>query len=1408
MSEVRWTPEQEQAIGARGTDVLVAAAAGSGKTAVLVERIIRRLTDPRDPLDVDELLVVTFTEAAAAEMRDRIGRALQAALAQDPENPRLQRQLALLGRAAISTLHSFCLSLIRQYFYRLGLDPAVSVMGEHEALLLRHEVLDELFARRFDEAEDGPFHALVDRYGGGRDDEKLRKLVLAIYDHMQALPWPEAWLEESLARFDVPADAVLEDLPWWPPLSRRIRLELELAADALASARALAGRPGGPAAYLDVLAAEEAAIRAAAAAADTASYDELAAAVGAIDFRRLPGTRKGEADEALKEAVGKLRERAKKAVRTVRERWFCRTAGAWLEDLRAVAPHLRTLGDVVREFGEAFRAAKAAQSAVDFNDLERFALQLLRDPASVPGRLIPSDVARDLRARYREILVDEYQDINGVQDAILTLVARDGQEGPPNRFMVGDVKQSIYRFRHADPGLFMEKYAAYRPWAGAPDPGVAGARIVLGANFRSREGVVNAVNFIFRQIMTPQAGELAYDREAELVYRAGYPPLPGGDPHGNAGELAEAETALEPPVELHLIDTEAMAGEEAGARAGDGGEALAAEADLAAGPGPGAGADLADGAADDDDDADDPAAQAAAELADLTAIEREARLIAARIRAMVDGTAGQPPVQVWDRGLKAYRPLRYRDIVILMRATTGRVNTVVEVLSQAGIPAYGQMATGYFQATEVQVFLSLLQILDNPRQDIPLAAVLHSPIVGLSAADLARIRLAAPRGSFYDALVAAAQAPGAARAPEAAAAAEVLPAGEAAAAPGAVSGDGALCTVGQGDGALRTAGQGDGALHTGTAGLQAVLANFLESLDRWRTLARRRPLSQVVWQILQETRYLHYVSGMPGGAQREANLLALYERAREFDQFARQGLFRFLRFIERLQAEKSDMGTAPALGEGEDVVRIMSIHKSKGLEFPVVFVAGLGSKFSDQDLKGDLLLDRRLGFGPQLVDPETRVKYPTVAYHAVRETTRLANLAEELRVLYVALTRARERLVLVGSVDKLRARCARWSRGAGAPGWALPESLLLSAENYLDWIGPAVLRHRDGEPLRELAADAARAGESGLNPSVAGDPSRWAVTRWDQASLQRLLAETAGDEAPPALDWARVGAAQPLDRPLDEPLGDLLRARFGWRYPFEPVVRRFGKLSVTELKGYFDPDAESPAEQVVPSETALPSPAGSPHAPAEAAQTAASAEPRGARAAAAEAASSAFAGRPRFLQERRTLSPTERGTVMHVVLQHLDLTRPLDPTGVGQQLADMVARELLTPQQAAVVDVEAIADFFASPLGRRILEARDRVRREVAFTLAVPAGEVYSDLPPEVAAGDVVIVQGMIDLLLEEDDGFVLVDYKTDRREPEQAALRYGTQIRLYRRAVEEILGRPVKEAYLHFLASRRSVPV
>lgn len=1273
MSDTRWTPEQEQAIVAGGSDILVAAAAGSGKTATLVERVIRRLTDAVAPLDVDQLLVVTFTEAAAAEMRERIAAALQKASAEDPDNSRLQRQLALLGRASISTLHSFCLGLLRQYFYRLGLDPAVQVMNEQEALLLRQEVLDELFARRFEEEPAGAFLGLIDRYGGGRDDEGLKSLVLSVFDYAQSLPWPDQWLLEAAARFDVPANATIESrTEWWEPIRRRVGLELAQAAAALSHAVRLSARPGGPAAYSDTLWQEMALVETA--AGEDRSWQALSAAVQAIAFDKLPAVRKGACDEVLQEQVKKLRDQAKKRVRDLQDGYFSRRPSEWLDDVRATAPHMATLVATLQEFGTAFRAAKAQEGAVDFTDLERFALQLLLDPEAPAGEFRPSDVARELRCRFGEILVDEYQDINGVQDAILTLVARDGTEGAPNRFMVGDVKQSIYRFRHANPSLFLEKYQSFTGY-GAAATGITeaaatvegsaaraitpGHRIVLGANFRSRSGVVDAVNFLFRQILTPAIGELAYDRDAELVCRANYPGATGG-----------------PAVELHLME-----------------RSLDSE-----------------GPTEDAEPEASPAVDAEIlALQELDVVTREARLVARRIRTLVD--AATP---VWDAKAGVYRPLRFRDIVILLRATMGRANTFVEVLNAADIPAYAQLSTGYFAATEVETILALLQLLDNPRQDIPLAAVLHSPIGGLTSAEMAKVRLASPGGSFYDALL--------------------------------------------------TAGRADGADPV----LAATVSRFLNSLQTWRTAVRRRPLSEVLWEIYRETGFLSYAAGMPGGAQRHANLLSLYDRARQFDQFARQGLFRFLRFIERLRTSDTDLGTAPALGEGEDVVRVMSIHKSKGLEFPVVFVADMGKKLGNQDQQGDLLLQRRVGFGPLLIDPELRVKYPTLAFHAAREAIRLEALAEEMRVLYVALTRARERLILVGSCRDLPAQCERWGLSAEgtAPHGPLPDPAIANAGSYMDWIGPAVYRHAAGEPLWTLAG--------APQPELIPDPSQWEVRIWDVPALRTLIqtpVETATTEQP---DWERILALQPLDRPQMSDAAAELERRFNWRYPHAALAGKFAKLTVTELKGHFDPDAPEPPPGEIP-----------------------------------HRAVGRLERRPKFLQEgRKTLTPSELGTLTHLVLQHLDLSGSLDLAGVTAQVAALVARDLIAPAQAEALDLGAIAAFFASPLGESIRRAEGRVRREVSFTLGIPAAEVYPDLDPALAEGETVVVQGMIDLLLETDEGYILVDYKTDKRDPQEAVLQYRGQVALYRRAVERILGRPVVRAYLHFLSAAESVEV
>jgi len=1241
----QWTDEQREAIFSRGGNLLVAAAAGAGKTTVLVERVISLITDPANPVDVDRLLVVTFTNAAAAEMRERIGRALAQEAARRPGVKRLRRQMVLLGRACISTMHSFCLDLLREYFYRLELDPAFRVADETESALLRMEALEDLFERRYAAKDNLPFTALVDCYGGRRDDTQLQELVLDAYKFARSTPRPEEWLDRLPENFHLPEDASLDRLPWCADLKKALEMELTEALAALDLALKISRRPGGPGAYLDNLEAErEMVARLLGACSAGASWGELHASFGGAGFGRLKQCKRDEADPGLVEQVKKLRDGARKKITGLQEQHFPRLPEELLADLRAVAPLARELAGLVQDFADSYRRAKAARGVVDFSDLEHYALGILTERG--PDGPAPSRAALEMRERFAEVLVDEYQDTNDVQEAILQLVSRQG-EGKPNLFMVGDVKQSIYRFRLAEPGLFLNKYRSYPAGGGGRE-----RRLDLTRNFRSRRGVVEAVNFIFRQLMTPAVAELAYEDEAALVYGAGYPPPPAGAGPDEA-------------VELRLIERD---------DAGAGFPVKSAPEDRAV-------SEEGEGGGNGPDEEDD-----------LDAVQREARLVAGRIKELVTG-AGGDPLMIYDRDLKAYRPPAYRDVVVLLRATAGYANSFIEEFRREGVPAYAETATGYFEATEVETVLSLLKIIDNSRQDVPLAGVLRSPVVGLKAADLAGIRLAAKDGDFYEAVVAAA-------------------------------------ALGRGE-------------------LSDRLTDFLAKLENWRTAARQGGLADLIWSIYRETGYYDFVGGLPSGGQRQANLRSLYHRARQYESTAFRGLFLFLRFIERLREGGRDLGLARALGEKENVVRIMSIHKSKGLEFPVVFVAGLGKKFNFKDLNKTMLFHKSQGLGPQLVDPEAGVTYPTVARLALKHRLKLEALAEEMRILYVALTRAREKLILVGSARKLAECARRWCGPVGADGPCLPDGMLAGAASYLDWLAPAVARHRDGAAIRELG----RAGEEPPE-SVASGPSAWKVF----IDAGRVV-PGAGGEAEPEL-FSRVRKMEPLE---PGPLADTVKARLEWRYPAAAVAGRAAKASVTEIKRRFDLRETEEGHRLPDDFHPVPG------------------------------------RRPRFLQEERGLTAAEAGSALHLVMQSLDLDRVSGAAAIKEQIAGMVERELLTHEQASAAPVERIAAFFAGPLGRRVLAGR-AVRRELPFTLALPAGELYPDL--RAYPGEVALAQGVVDCLVDEGDGYLLLDYKTDRVARDQVAAavdRYRAQLSLYTRAVEEILGRRVKEKYLYF---------
>ncbi|MBO8140597.1 MAG: UvrD-helicase domain-containing protein [Firmicutes bacterium] len=1267
----RWTPEQQAAIDAAGGHVLVAAAAGSGKTAVLVERIIRRIM--AGGVDVDRLLMVTFTEAAAAEMRHRIVQALENGLRAEPQNGRLLRQLLLVPKASISTLHAFCLSLLRRYFYRVELDPDFRVLDEQEAQLLRLEVLDEVLEQAYERASsDSPFARLVVAYGGPDGDGRLRQLVLDMYDYARSLPEPRVWLETCRQAYRDLAPERFGETPWARELAHRALVRLGEARRLLESALALALGPGGAAGHAQTLEEDIERVKRLESAAEQ-GWPSLA---GAKEWAFPPLARaaKGEGDVETRKAVQQLRSQAKRLVADAGG-WFRNPPERHLADVAGQFPIIDALVEQVLRFDAAYAAVKAERGVVDFPDLEHFCLKLLEDP----------ETAQEIRAAFDEVLVDECQDLNGVQDAILERLCPRTEGG--RLFLVGDVKQSIYRFRQADPGLFLARYER-----ASPAPGAGERRIDLSANFRSRRSVVDAVNFVFRQIMTPGIGETAYSAAAELKFAASYGPETG-----------------EEPVEVHILERDprllAAARHRAAAEAA---AAIDTEVPASWAPAPEAISDAAtvsEGApttarASGEDEEDG---------ADLTAFEREAVVAARRIRDLVEG--GQ--AVVWDRDEGRYRPARYGDVAVLLRATRHKANCLVDVFARLGVPAYAELGTGYFAATEVEVMLAVLSVLDNPRQDIPLAAVLRSPIGGLSAAELARIRAACKEGEFYDAVRAFAE----------------------------------------------NAGDEDE--------LGRRLRRFLSRLEEWRTAARRGPLSELVWRLLDETGFLDYAGAMPGGRQRQANLRALYERARQFDRFARQGLARFLRFVERLQEASGDLGPAPVLGQHEDVVRVMSVHGSKGLEFPIVFVLDLGRPFRRPPDQPHIAFHRELGIGAALVDGERRVARPSLLHAAVLHRLEREGLAEEMRILYVALTRARERLILIGSGRDVERLARRWSEEARKPGWTLDEARLFSAKSWLDWLGPALARHRDGSPLRQLGG----VDLGSADPAVAGDPSRWAVRVWDASNVLALAAGDVRDDES-SVPWDAVARLRPLPGVDAGPAREALEPRLHWRYPWKALASRPAKVSVSELKRRFHSGGEGEAAPAV----------APPLRPL---------------------------GRPRFVQAERPLSPTERGSAVHLVLQHLDLSEPLTEAGIRTQVDRLKARQVLTPEQAAAIDCRMLAAFFASPLGRRLQAKAARVHREIPFTLSLPAGQVYPELDPAEAAGEFVVVQGVIDCLLQDDGKLVVIDYKTDDVRPgavPAAARRYEGQMALYCRAVREIYGRDASEAYVVFLAAGQAV--
>lgn len=1207
-----WTEEQKQVIWLRNRNILVSAAAGSGKTAVLVERILQKIMDREHPVDIDRLLIVTFMRAAAAEMRERIGLEIQKRLLADPDNENLQRQETLLFHAQITTIDSFCQSVLRTYFHLIDLDPAFSIVDEGEAKLLRRDTAEELLEEKYQEG-DANFLQFVECFANGKNDENLIGMIWQVYEFSRSHPWPEEWLEECKENYNIDTMEDLISAEWMKTICEQVDQTLKDLEMIRQEALKVANSPYGPWMYADALQQDGEILKQ---LSKGSNYEEYAARFLNIGkFAVLSRKKDEEVSDEKREQVKLLRDQIKKAIAALQEQYFYQSPQEILEELKASKVSAQMLLMLASEFGERFTEKKRERNLLDFSDLEHLALQILVKREN--GNTVPSEAALAFSKQFEEIMIDEYQDSNMVQELILTSISRCSM-GQNNLFMVGDVKQSIYRFRLACPELFMEKYDTYTT------EDSKNQKIELHKNFRSRKEVLSDVNFIFRKIMHRNLGKVEYDDNAALYAGIEFPKLV-------TNVETDEQTAAKSPL--------------------SGSEILLFDADS---------------------------------VTETNAREAEARMIGGQIKEIVGREL------VYDKESKSYRKAEYRDIVILLRSLSGWSEEFLAVLSDMGIPAYTGTRSGYFSALEVRTVLSLLRIMDNPRQDIPFTAVLASPIADFTTEELAKIRTENREVSYYEA-----------------------------------------CQVYAGEGS-------DGML-------REKIQNFFAMLEHFRSYVPYTPMHELLWKLYDETGYFDYVSAMPAGSQRKANLEMLAEKAAAYESTSYRGLFNFVRYVENLQKYEVDFGEASTIGEEEDTVRIMSIHKSKGLEFPVVFVAGLGKAFNRQDARSTIAIHQNYGVGCDAIDPLLRTKAPTILKKAIQQILLMESLGEELRVLYVAMTRAKEKLYLSGSLKKMEDTLLKWSKGAAKRQLSYLE--VRNAASMLEWILRSVLCEegaRSEIPIRKYDVDDLY--QEKLDSENQGDVIR-------QQFQDHAFENEEGYEA--FLAWMTQESAK--------------------TYPYEGRLEIQGKCSVSEIKrqSQAEEQREEPENQGMvlikePEDTAR---------------------------------------IPRFLKQKEAKSGEVKGTAMHHVMQRLDFTASDTVKQVEAQLQTLLEKKQVSEEEIRLLNLPAIVHFFRTDIGKRAADAagRGQLYREKQFVIGVPASDIRSQWDKE----EMVLVQGIIDLWFYEGDKIVLLDYKTDRiykGQEQKLKDRYQAQLNYYAKALEQTTGHEVKEKIIYSFALQEGI--
>lgn len=1251
---MKFTPEQQRVIELHNSNILVSAAAGSGKTAVLVERIIRMICDGEHPADIDRLLIVTFTNAAAAEMRERIAAGITARLETDPGNEHIQKQSALLHNAQITTIDSFSLFLIRNHFNEIGLDPDFRVADEGEIKLLQQEVLAQLledaYAGQFVPEAPEQFHACVEYFCPGGRESVLEQHILNLSRYAGSFPWPEEWLEERKNDYAAGDMEALVHSDYGQYLTERVNRTVEGCLEKLREVKRLCELPDGPYMYGELTEAEIEQLERLTSCKD---LEEQAAKVPAVTFARLPSKKDDSVDPAKRELAKAIRNSVKDTLSDLSESYFKTPLELAVEQGKACREPLRMLLDLVLEFDRRLLAAKQERHLIDFSDMEHYALQILlkrekveetgsigTDRAKTKYRIVPSDVAMEYRQYFQEILIDEYQDSNLVQEYLLSAISGEA-EGHYNRFMVGDVKQSIYKFRLARPELFLEKYDIYQETGDL-------CRIDLAKNFRSRIQVVDAVNGVFSRIMSREIGGIAYDDKAALYPGAVYP-------------------AQEDPAygsELLLIrKPEKGEREESGIG--------------------------------------EQHAEGAGVLVDYDNVRQlEALAIAARIKQL------KGSLQVMEKSAGELRPVRYSDMVILLRTTSGWDEEFKKILEQQGIPVYITSKTGYFGALEVQELLQFLRVLDNPRQDIPLFGVMQSVFGGFTQEEIAQIRSGGEghsrkRMTLYEALK------------------EVAQSGR-----------------------------------TEDTELSIKANDFLQRIDHYRNLTPYTSIRDLLQRILDDYDYLNYVTALPTGSKRRANVEMLLTKASAFEKTSYFGLFHFIRYMEQLEKYDVDYGEADTLDENADVVRIMSIHKSKGLEFPVVFVSGLSKRFNMQDANQSLIVDMDLGVAVDYVDSVRRIKNKTLRRAVLSAKMKEDNLAEELRVLYVALTRAREKLILTAVLDKAD---EKWELSQMTGQEKLTYLDFCEAGSYMDFLLPIL--PKTGIAVKTLRTEDLAAEELGEQ-----------LRMGDRREQLRLIA---CGETP------LTGDPEENERKLMH-----LRERFAYQYPHPGLQKLYTKTTVSELKIAAMAEKDEAAFHTFEEKEVVPYIPGFRRE-----QEKVSGAVRG----------NAFHRTMELLDF--TYLFTESGLFTGCPNYYEEYRRGLDKNRLQNRLEEFLQRETvslrLTEEYAKAVSLPKILNFLEQELAYRMWRAQEQglLYREQPFVLGIDAKRLDPDLPE----GEKVLIQGIIDVFFIEDGEIVLLDYKTDVIDSLEALWnRYNVQIQYYEEALTKLMQMPVKERILY----------